>query len=57
MSLCLEFGIGGGERMSCLDAITKNSDMKKIRLYDYQRDMLRDIINMLTAQSLQFGEW
>ena len=29
--------------------------MKKIRLYDYQRDMLRDIINMLTAQSLQVG--
>lgn len=29
--------------------------MKKIRLYDYQRDMLRDIINMLTAQSLQIG--
>ena len=52
MNQCLGFGIGGGERMSCLDAITKNSDMKKIRLYDYQRDMLRDIINMLTAQSL-----
>lgn len=55
MNLCSGFGIGGGERMSCLDAITKNSDMKKIRLYDYQRDMLRDIINMLTAQSLQIG--